>query len=173
MSDARAHPLVEQLRFTRSELMRGLAGVSEVDGMRRVEPMNSISWLVAHLAWQEQRYWLTRAQGLTPAPELNEIAAWNGPASTPPLGAMVALWERVTAAGDPWLSGLSAADLEGTLGGDGPPRRIGTSLLRVTYHYWFHNGEIQAIRQVLGHGAAGPLPEFVGDIDDEAPYRPA
>jgi hypothetical protein len=26
-----------------------------------------------------------------------------------------------------------------------------------------------AIRQRLGHG---DLPEFVGDIDDEAPYRP-
>lgn len=135
--------------------------------------MNAIGWLVAHLAWQEQRYWLTRAQGLTPAPELNEIAAWNGPASTPSLRAMVAVWEHVTAAGDPWLSGLRAADMEGALGGDGPPRRIGTSLLRVTYHYWFHNGEIQAIRQMLGHGAAGPLPEFVGDIDDVAPYRPA
>lgn len=153
--------------------MRGLAGVSGSDGTRRVEPMNSIGWIVAHLAWQEQRYWLTRAQGLTPEPVLNEIAAWNGPPSTPPLDEMVGAWERVTAAGDPWLSGLSSVDLDVELGGEGPPRRIGTSLLRVTYHYWFHNGEILAIRQVLGHGAARPLPEFVGAIDDEAPYRSA
>ena len=38
----------------------------------------------------------------------------------------------------------------------------------MTYHYWFHTGEILAIRQVLGHAR---LPEFVGNIDVEAPYR--
>jgi hypothetical protein len=35
--------------------------------------------------------------------------------------------------------------------------------------YWYHNGEIQAIRQSLGHR---DLPKFVGDIDGEAPYHP-
>lgn len=36
------------------------------------------------------------------------------------------------------------------------------------YHYWFHTGEITAIRQILGHV---DVPEFVGDIDGLAPYR--
>jgi hypothetical protein len=40
---------------------------------------------------------------------------------------------------------------------------------RITYHYWYHIGEIQAIRQMLGHK---DLPEYVGDIESEAPYRP-
>ena len=39
----------------------------------------------------------------------------------------------------------------------------------MTYHYWFHIGEILAIRQILGHPR---LPQFVGDIDGRAPYRP-
>ena len=39
---------------------------------------------------------------------------------------------------------------------------------RVIYHYWYHTGENLAIRQLLGHT---DLPEFVGNIDDEAPYR--
>jgi hypothetical protein len=39
----------------------------------------------------------------------------------------------------------------------------------VIYHYWFHVGEIISIRQILGHR---DVPEFVGDIDGEAPYRP-
>ena len=39
----------------------------------------------------------------------------------------------------------------------------------MTYHYWYHTGEIQAIRQMLGHSN---LPEYVGDIETEAPYRP-
>jgi hypothetical protein len=40
---------------------------------------------------------------------------------------------------------------------------------RVTYHYWYHTGEIQSIRQLLGHK---DLAAFVGAIDSEAPYRP-
>ena len=45
----------------------------------------------------------------------------------------------------------------------------GNRLQRTIYHYWFHNGENQAIRQQLGHARLG---QFVGNIDDEAPYRP-
>ena len=161
-------PLVEQLRFTRSEFRRGLRGTPEAEGARRLDPMNSIGWIVAHMAWHEQRYWLTRAQELTPRAELNEIAANGGPATTPSLKAMLAAWAEVTAAADPWLDGLRAADLLEALPGTGPRRSIGSALQRVTYHYWFHTGEILAIRQVLGHRR---LPEFVGNIDDEAPYR--
>src|SRR6476646_4721792 len=112
-------PLVEQLRFTRSEFRRGLRGTPEPDAVRRLEPMNSIGWIVAHMAWHEQRYWLTRGLGETPP-------------------------------------------------GSGPKRTIGSAIQRVTYHYWFHTGEILAIRQVLVHAR---LPEFVGNIDAEAPYR--
>jgi hypothetical protein len=131
--------------------------------------MNSIGWIVAHMAWHEQRYWLTRGVGETPRPELNEIAANGGPATTPPLRAMIAAWRTVTTAADPWLDGLTAADLPAPLPGSGPKRTIGSAIQRVTYHYWFHTGEILAIRQVLGHAR---LPEFVGNIDDDAPYRP-
>ena len=46
---------------------------------------------------------------------------------------------------------------------------IGTGLLRVTYHYFVHAGEVSAIRQQVEGGA---LPEFVGDIHGQAPWRP-
>jgi hypothetical protein len=46
---------------------------------------------------------------------------------------------------------------------------FGSLMQRVLYHYWYHTGENMAIRQLLGHTN---LPEFVGDIDDEAPYLP-
>jgi hypothetical protein len=81
---------------------------------------------------------------------------------------MLAAWAEVTAAADPWLAGLAASDLDGALPGAGPRRSLGSAIQRVTYHYWFHTGEILAIRQVLQHRG---LPEFVGNIDDEAPYR--
>jgi hypothetical protein len=162
------HPLVDQLRFTRSEWLRALRGTPEDDGGRRVDPMNSIGWIVGHLAWQEQRYWLTRAQGTTPLPELNKTVASGGPATTPSLREMLAAWRKVTKAVDPWLDTLPDADFASDLAGPGPRRTVGDSLHRVTYHYWFHIGEILAIRQVLGHAR---LPEFVGDIERRAPYR--
>src|SRR4051812_15976653 len=95
MTEATSLPLVEQLRFTRSEFRRGLRGTPEQDAVRRLEPMNSIGWIVAHMAWHEQRYWLTRGLGETPRPELNEIAANGGPATTPPLRAMLDAWMAV------------------------------------------------------------------------------
>jgi hypothetical protein len=37
------HPVVTKLRFARSELRRGLAGLTDEDARRRLEPMNSLS----------------------------------------------------------------------------------------------------------------------------------
>ena len=164
-----AHPLVDQLHFTRSEWLRALAGVTEEDARQRLLPMNSIGWIVGHLAWQEQRYWLTFSQGQTPIPALNEVVGYGRPATTPSLAEMLAAWQTVTEAADPWLDQLTTAKLaeEITLRG-WRTTTVGSLMLRVIYHYWYHIGEIMAIRQQLGHPS---LPDFVGDIDDEAPYR--
>ena len=89
-----AHPLVVQLRFTRSEFVRGLAGLTDPDGQQRLGPMNSISWMVGHLAWQEQRYWLMAAQNRLLYPQLNERLAYGKPGSTPPLEEMWSIWPR-------------------------------------------------------------------------------
>jgi DinB superfamily len=169
MVRAMAHPLVDQLRFTRTEWLRALRGVPEEDGLRRLEPMNSIGWIVAHLAWQEQRYFLTRAQDVTPVPLLNEVAPNGGPPTTPSLRGMLTAWRVVTGSVDPWLDTLTTSRLSDALGGTGPQRTVADSIQRVTYHYWFHVGEILAIRQLLGHPRR---PEFVGDIDGRAPWRP-
>ena len=83
---------------------------------------------------------------------------------------MLAAWRKVTKAVDPWLDALTADDLATDLAGPGPQRTAGDSIHRVIYHYWFHIGEILAIRQILGHTK---LPEFVGDIEAKAPYRSA
>jgi hypothetical protein len=160
------HPLVEQLRFTRSEFLRGLEGLSDADARKRLLPMNSISWMIGHLAWQEQRYWLYRAQGLVLHPELNELLAYGKPASTPPLEEMWAAWREVTSTADPWLDTLTTEKLQAPLR-EGLSN-VGTFLRRTTYHYWYHLGEASAVRQMLGHG---DLPDFVGDIDTLAPYE--
>jgi hypothetical protein len=161
------HPLVEQLRFTRSEFVRGMAGLSATDAQRRLLPMNSISWMIGHLAWQEQRYWLIRAQNRVLFPELNELLAYGKPASTPELADIWKIWREVTTAADPWLDNLTNEAVQAQLG-EGLSS-VGTYLHRTTYHYWYHLGEAMAVRQISGHTG---LPDFVGDIDGMAPYRP-
>src|SRR5687768_531615 len=102
------HPLVDQLRFARSEFRRGLRGVSAEDATKRLPPMNSLGWIVAHLAGQERRFWLIRAQGIADvAPELDEWGHYGKPANTPPLAAAWAAWREVTAATDPFLDSLT------------------------------------------------------------------
>src|SRR5216684_2412783 len=76
------HPLIIQLRFARSEFKRALKGLSDSDARRRFLPMNCISWNIGHMAWQEQRYWLTRLQGLIPLPHLNEKVGYSQTACT-------------------------------------------------------------------------------------------
>jgi hypothetical protein len=165
------HPLIDQFRFTRSEWLRGLAGVSEDDAARHLGPMNCISWTVGHLAWHEHRYWIELAQDRVLFPQLDTLYAYGAPMSTPSLVEMLDIWHQVTRAADPYLDGLTTATLQDELlrAGRAVGQSVGSALRRVTYHYWYHTGEIQAIRQMLGHAG---LAEYVGDIETEAPYRP-
>lgn len=164
------HPLVEQLRFARAEFQRGIAGISEEDAQSRILPMNCISWNVGHLAWQEQRYWLTNEQGETPYPWIASDFAWMAPASTPALAETQAAWQAITAAADPWLDALTTEDLlrPFTHNGAPGPYNIGSRMYRVLYHYWYHTGENAAIRQQLGHT---DLPQFVGEVEELVPFR--
>ena len=165
-----AHPLVDQLRFARSEFRRGLEGVSDAEARQRLLPMNCLSWNVGRLAAQEQRYWLLYAQGQMLLPEVDRAFRYGSPASTPALDEVGTAWEMITTAADPWLEAVRAETLlsYGTRDGKPTDYTLGSLLLRNIYHYWYHTGENAAIRQQLGHT---DLPDFVGNIDDEAPYR--
>ncbi len=165
------HPLIDQFRFTRSEWLRGLENIPEEDGARHFGPMNCISWNVGHLAWHEQRSWLQFGQGRLLFPALNETYAYGAPMSTPSLKEMLDIWHTVTKAADPYLDALTTETLQKDLLRDGKSvgQSNGSALRRMTYHYWYHIGEIQAMRQMLGHTG---LPEYVGNIETEAPYRP-
>jgi len=164
------HPLVLQLRFTRSEFQRALAGLADAEARERFLPMNCISWSIGHLAWQEQRYFLIAARGQMLLPRINEQFAYGAPASTPALEEVWAAWNTITRAADPWLDTLTTEALQAQVAVPGVPKRVvGTLVLRTIYHYWYHTGENMAIRQRLGHK---DLPDFVGNIDEEAPYRP-
>lgn len=164
------HLLVSQLRFARSEFVRCLEGVSEEDAIRRIMPMNCISWMVGHLANQEHRYWVILSQQKEVAPGLYELVGYGKPASTPPLKEMWAVWRKVTAEADEYLATLTSGIMQNYLLRDGKPvaENIGTLLMRNIYHYWYHTGEASAVRQMLGHAK---VPEFVGDMSTTA-YSP-
>lgn len=165
------HPLVTQLRFTRDEFQRGLAGLSEEDAAKRIMPMNCISWNVGHLAWQEQRYFLTFAQDTVLLPEIQQEFHYGAPGTTPSLAEILVAWRTITRAADEWLDTLTSEKLAEPY--HHPSGEWSTSfgnlLQRVIYHYWYHNGENMAIRQILQNTDLG---EFVGNIDDLAPYAP-
>ena len=157
------HPLVVQLRFARSEFVRCLEGLTDDDGRKRLGPMNSISWMIGHLANQEHFYWCILAQEKFVAPGLNDLVGTGKPATTPPPDEMWDVWRLVTETADPFLDSLEPAQLTTFFEFRGKPAResTGTMLLRNIYHYWFHTGEAHAVRQQLGHG---DLPQFVGNM---------
>jgi DinB family protein len=165
-----AHALVEQLRFTRGEWRRGLSGVTEKDASEHCGQMNSIGWIVGHLTWQEQRYLLHRSQGIMLLPDVQDRFAFGAPMSTPSLAEMLKAWRKVTRAADPFLDSLTTRVLLRDLPLNDRPsgQSQGSAIRRLIYHYWFHIGEIQAIRQILGHKR---LPVYVGNLEAKAPYR--
>lgn len=111
------------------------------------------------------------AQGRLLFPQLNPTYAYGAPMITPSLNERRGVWQAVTQAADPYLDSLTTEKLQQQLLREGRPvdQSIGSALRRVTCHYCFHIGEIQAIRQMLGQA---DLPEYVGGIETEAPYRP-
>jgi len=182
-----AHPLVTQLRFARSEFARCLEGISDEDSRKRLLPMNCISWMVGHLAAQEQEYFVFFPKGKVPHPQLNISHGFGQPAVTPPLADMWQVWDDITGAADTFLDTVTTDQLgtfleqdtvavEDSLFAVGQANKemlaqenvrsrenIGTRILRTTYHYFFHTGEAHAIRQQLGHP---DLPYFVGGMPD-------
>ena len=164
------HPLVEQYKFTRSEWLRGLKGVNEEDALKHLGPMNCISWTVGHLAWHEQKYWLDIAQGNILFPELNEKFAFGAEMCSPSLKHVLEMWHAVIDATEPYLDKLDSTALSADLlrKGKSVGQSVGSAMHRITYHYWYHIGEVQAIRQMMEHKR---LPVYVGDIEGKAPYR--
>ena len=154
------HPL-DLARFAIDEFLRGLDGLTEEEAARRLDKadgtqMNAPAWTTAHLAY----HWLQR-------PERLRRYSWGSDDPTPPTLAEARGWlEEGRRHTEDWLSRADAALMASI-----PPRTggesVGTSLMRATLHTWFHIGEINAIRQMLGHPEIG----FVGDMIGHLEWR--
>ena len=153
-----SHHLVRYTQHVRREFERVLEDVSEADCEKRVAGMNSIAWITGHLAGQEQSYWL-ESQGTDIIADLTAVR--NGAdLSQPSFSEMYRHWKTITEASNPYLEQLSDEDLRTHFSG----RRffeienIGSLMTRVIGHYYFHIGQISAIRKILGYD----VPSFVG-----------
>jgi hypothetical protein len=154
------HLLVDMQHLTRKEFLRGLQGLSDEDARRRVEPMNSISWIIGHMACQERAFFVAWPQGRAAEPEYMAFG-YGSPASQPTLEEVTALWRTASEAADELLHAVDEERLRQLVV---PPdldverENLGTRIVRNIFHYWSHIGEISAIRQVLGHTSP---PQFV------------
>lgn len=153
-----AHPLVDQLRAARAEWQRLLTLLPPADAERPIGPLNSVAWMVAHLAHHEHGYFVAMAQGREAWPNLDRLIGWGGPATTPPLETALAAWRATTAAADAWLETLDAEQLAQPVPFDPPWANWGTALLLITYHYWYHIGEAHAAGSLAGHKELGDFP---------------
>jgi hypothetical protein len=148
------HLLVQMLDLSRQEFDRNLTGLTDEDARRRVEPMNCISWIIAHVANQHRSLFVDWPAGRQDDPRYTPYG-YGAPASQPPLEETLALWRDACRDSEPWLR---SAD-EKTLRQVTPFFRenMGALLVRCICHTWCHIGEISSIRQVLGHKP----PQFV------------
>ena len=143
-------------RFALSEFRRGLDGLTDDEArvrMRKADgtEMNAISWTACHVAG----HWLHRP------PELHRYRFGSDDPTPPPLSEALSLLENARAFMESWVPTASEELMlrippGNVTGGE----NVGTALMRATLHTWFHTGEINAIRQMLGH----PEIPFVGQM---------
>lgn len=161
-------------RFTFSEFERGFAGLTEEEARKRIEKsdgsqMNAATWTVKHISVP----WLFAHTLGTGAPMPSGMRDYFGAGAdpTPPsVDDAFALFEQAKSSTEGWLPGATDELLSTKReGGPMPNENIGTLYLRAVLHSWFHIGEINATRQLLGH----PAIPFVGQLSDNLEWRGA
>ena len=155
----------ELATVTIREFHRGIDGLTPAEVLVRHEKadgstMNAISWIVAHVAahWANACALATGAEPNAPLPP---------PDGAPPDYADALALLRTATDDLEWVSAASDERMTtryARLGNE----MVGTFLMRAVLHTWFHTGEINAIRQLLGH----PEIRFVGAFDGALDWVP-
>ena len=151
------HTLVQMLYLARKEFERNLQGLTDEDARKRIEPMNCISWIIAHVAWQHQIFFVDWPQGRDIDPRYLPYS-YGAPPSQPPLEEAMTLWQDACKRADAWLQAATSERLQDKGALTTPENENwGTLIVRCIFHTWCHLGEISSIRQILGHHP----PQFV------------
>ncbi|MFX1265475.1 MAG: DinB family protein [Promethearchaeota archaeon] len=155
------HTLVQMVYLTRKEFERNFQGLTDEDARKRIEPMNCISWIIAHVACQHHAFFVDWPQGIETAPQYQHYG-YGSPASQPPLEEALTMWRDACEESDAWLQAATDKNLQvkGTFTSP-ESENWGTLLVRCIFHTWCHLGEINSIRQILGHQP----PQFVNMHD--------
>ena len=155
---------LELARFALSEFERGLEGATDKEARRRTAKadgteMNAISWTIGHIAG----HWLSVAAYAKQEERPSRVVRFLGSHADPtplPLTDALKLLDDAKKSAD-WLGGAADSLLSSSPAGFLLSREsVGTNVMRVILHSWFHTGEINAVRQMLGHAEIG----FIGDV---------
>lgn len=168
---------VELARFALSEFERGLDRLTDEEARTRLvkadgSQMNAISWTVGHIAWQ----WCTLAARVTleqPPASTRPFRFGSDDPTPPALADALRLLHDAKAAND-WIASaddvrLSTVREEWVQRGIASPvtanESVGTYMMRVVLHTWFHTGEINAMRQMLGHAEIRFVSPLTGNLE--------
>jgi len=155
------HTLVDMHYLARKEFERNLQGLTDEDARKRIEPMNCISWIIAHVACQYRAFFVDWPQGKETDPQY-QVYGYGSPASQPSLEEAMTLWHNACQEADAWLQSATSESLQNNGAFTSPENENwGTLLVRSIFHTWCHLGEISSIRQILGHKP----PQFVNMYD--------
>ena len=150
------HVLSEMVKLSRTEFERNLTGLSDEDARKRLEPMNCISWIIAHVANQHHAFFIALPGGRKVEERYRIYGFGNQPAQ-PPLEEALALWQEACRDSDAWLESATDEDMMTVPEGMRNGENMGTLMVRCIFHTWDHLGEISSIRQIFGHKP----PQFV------------
>jgi hypothetical protein len=161
----------ELATFALDEFERGLEDLSEDDAQARIPKadgsyVNAITWTVRHSAI----WWLNLGIYAESAGKeaLSRPLYKQFTEPDPPSLAEARQIFKDGRDANPWLWNKDYAILDTVRGGDNASQELlGTYLMRAINHTWFHWGEINAIRQVLGH----PEIRFSGPMEGRLEWR--
>lgn len=163
-TNARPPRLVRLLWDAFDELERVAEALPTPGQGRAIGRLNAGSWVVAHVAQQQEAYWCTGAQGLDPDAWLAGVeVGFGSEPSVPDYRESLAAFARIRAAAIPYLRSLRAEDLDMVMESAGGSRRgetVGDLLVRSVGHLFVHTGELATIASLVGApdlGAPGRL----------------
>ena len=160
----------ELARFAISEFARGIDGLTDDEAQTRIAKagggeMNAISWIVGHvnIPWLFDYALMTKE----PMPALDRLYFGAGADPTPPpLADVRETLAEATALTHAWLANVDDALLSSKRDfGPLSDENLGTQLMRAVLHTWFHTGEINAVRQMLGHAEIPFVGKMLGSLE--------
>lgn len=180
----------ELAEFALTHFERGLEALTDEEARRRMPKdgggqMNAISWTVGHIAWQWILLAAEAAQAQNPDVPWEAILGdqrrrterfrftSDDPTPPPLADALELLREARAATSWLWEPGVEAVL---STAPQGSTDDVGTSLMQAALHTWFHTGEINAVRQMLGHAEivfVGPMTGFTWRPEPSAQPAPA